>query len=42
MSAPLLWIILPAALAIPAMLVSNQRFQVILGGGLSLLLALIA
>lgn len=42
MSAPLLWIMLPAALAIPAMLISNQRFLVILGGSLSLLLSLIA
>jgi NADH-quinone oxidoreductase subunit N len=42
MSAPLIWIILPAALAIPAMLVNHQRILSILGGSLALLLALLA
>lgn len=42
MSAPLIWIILPAALAIPAMLINNQRVLSILGGSLAVLLALIA
>jgi len=42
MSAPLLWIILPAVLAIPAMLITNQRIQSILGGSVAALLALVA
>lgn len=42
MSAPVLWIFLPAALAIPAMLIRNQRILSILGGGATVLLALIA
>jgi NADH-quinone oxidoreductase subunit N len=42
MSAPLLWIILPAALAIPAMLIDNQRILSIFGGSLAVLLALVA
>ena len=42
MSAPLLWIIIPAALAIPAMLITNQRVLSILGGSVAVLLALIA
>jgi len=42
MSAPLIWIILPAALAIPAMLVNHQRILSILGGSLAMLLALLA
>jgi NADH-quinone oxidoreductase subunit N len=42
MSAPLIWIILPAALAIPAMLINHQRILSILGGSLALLLALLA
>lgn len=42
MSAPFLWIILPAALAIPAFLVRNQRALAILGGSLAVLLGVIA
>ena len=42
MSAPILWIFLPAALAIPAMLIRNQRILSILGGSLAILLAFIA
>lgn len=42
MSAPLLWIILPAALAIAAMPIRNQRILTIAGGSLAVLLALIA
>ena len=42
MSAPLLWIILPAAIAIPAMLIKNQRILSIAGGSLATLLAFIA
>lgn len=42
MSAPLLWIILPAALAILAMLINDLRILSILGGSLAVLLALIA
>jgi len=42
MSAPFIWIILPAALAIPAMLIRNQRLLSILGGSLTLSLALVA
>ena len=42
MSAPLLWILLPAALAVPATLITNHRILSILGGSLALLLALVA
>jgi formate hydrogenlyase subunit 3/multisubunit Na+/H+ antiporter MnhD subunit len=42
MSAPLLWIILPAALAIPALLINHERFLSSFGGGLASLLALLA
>lgn len=42
MSAPLLWIFIPAALAIPALLISNRRILSIFGGSLALLLALVA
>jgi NADH-quinone oxidoreductase subunit N len=42
MSAPLLWIILPAAIAVAAMLIRNQRVLSIAGGSLAMLLALIA
>lgn len=42
MSAPLLWIILPAAIAIAAMLIRSQRILSIAGGSLAMLLALIA
>lgn len=42
MSAPLLWIILPAAIAVAAMLIRNQRVLSIAGGSLAILLALIA
>ncbi len=42
MSAPLLWIILPAAMAIPAMLIKSQRILSILSGSLTMLLALMA
>ena len=42
MSAPLLWIILPAVLAIPALLINHQRALSIFGGSLAVLLALIA
>jgi len=42
MSAPLLWIILPAALAIPALLIHNRRILSIFGGSLAVLLGLIA
>jgi len=42
MSAPLLWIILPAAAAAVFLLISNQRVLTIAGGSLALLLALIA
>jgi formate hydrogenlyase subunit 3/multisubunit Na+/H+ antiporter MnhD subunit len=42
MSAPLLWIILPAVLAIPAMLITNQRILSVLGGSVAVLLALVA
>jgi NADH-quinone oxidoreductase subunit N len=42
MSAPLLWIILPAAMAIPALLISNRRILAIFGGSLAVLLGLIA
>jgi NADH-quinone oxidoreductase subunit N len=42
MSAPLLWIILPAALAIPSLLIYNRRILAIFGGGLAVLLGVIA
>jgi NADH-quinone oxidoreductase subunit N len=42
MSAPLLWIVLPAALAIPALLINNERILSLSGGTLAVLLALIA
>jgi formate hydrogenlyase subunit 3/multisubunit Na+/H+ antiporter MnhD subunit len=42
MSAPLIWIIIPAALAIPGLLINNQRVLSILGGSLAIILALIA
>ena len=42
MSAPLLWIIVPVALATVTLLISNQRAISILGGSLAFLLALIA
>lgn len=42
MSAPLLWIVLPAALAIPALLIDNERILSLFGGTLAVLLALIA
>ena len=42
MSAPLIWIILPAAFAVPAILFNNQRFLSILGGSLAAVLAFIA
>jgi len=42
MSAPLIWIILPAALSIPAMLIRSQRLLSILGGSLAVSLALVA
>jgi NADH-quinone oxidoreductase subunit N len=42
MSAPFLWIILPAAVAIVAMLIKNQRILSIAGGSLAILLALVA
>jgi formate hydrogenlyase subunit 3/multisubunit Na+/H+ antiporter MnhD subunit len=42
MSAPLLWIILPAALAIPALLIQNRRILSIFGGSLAALLGLLA
>lgn len=42
MSAPLLWIFLPAALALPALLINNGRILSILGGSLAVLLALLA
>jgi len=42
MSAPLLWIIIPAALALPAMLIRNQRVLSVMGSSLALLLALAA
>jgi len=42
MNAPLIWIILPAALAVPALLIDNQRILSILGGSLAVLLALAA
>ena len=42
MSAPLLWIILPAAVAAVSLLISNQRILTIVSGSLALLLALVA
>ena len=42
MSAPLLWIILPAVLAVPAMLITDQRILSALGGSVAVLLALVA
>jgi len=42
MSAPLLWIILPAVLAIVSLLITNYRILTIAGGSLALLLAFIA
>ena len=42
MSAPLLWIIIPAAAAVISLLIRNQRILSIVGGSLALLLALIA
>jgi formate hydrogenlyase subunit 3/multisubunit Na+/H+ antiporter MnhD subunit len=42
MSAPLLWILIPVALAAASLLIRNQRFLAIGGGSLAVLLALIA
>ena len=42
MSAPLLWIIVPAAFAAASLLISNQRTLTIAGGSLALLLAFTA
>lgn len=42
MSAPLLWIILPAVIGIATILINNQRILSILGGSLAVLLALLA
>jgi formate hydrogenlyase subunit 3/multisubunit Na+/H+ antiporter MnhD subunit len=42
MSAPLIWIIIPAILAVPALFINNQRILSILGGSIAILLALIA
>jgi len=42
MSAPLLWIILPAAIAAISLLITNQRILVIAGGSLAILLAFTA
>jgi formate hydrogenlyase subunit 3/multisubunit Na+/H+ antiporter MnhD subunit len=42
MNAPLIWIIFPAVIAIPALLIENQRILSILGGSLAILLALAA
>ena len=42
MSAPLLWIILPAVLATVSLLITNHRILTIAGGSLALLLAIIA
>ena len=42
MSAPLLWIIIPGALAVVFLLIRSQRILTIAGGSLALLLALIA
>ncbi len=42
MSAPLIWIIIPAALAILFLLITNQRILAIAGGGTALLLTITA
>jgi len=42
MSAPLIWIFIPAVLAVVTLLISNQRVLAIGGGSLALFLALIA
>jgi len=42
MSAPLIWILLPAALALATLVISNQRALAIGGGSLAIILALIA
>jgi len=42
MSAPLIWILLPAALALATLVISNQRALAIGGGSLAFILALIA
>lgn len=42
MSAPLIWIIIPAALGMVFLLISNQRILALAGGNLALLLALFA
>ena len=42
MSAPLLWIIIPAVIAIASLLISSQRVLTIVGGSLALVLAFIA
>jgi NADH-quinone oxidoreductase subunit N len=42
MSAPLIWIIFPAAVAIPSLLIRNQRILSILGGSVAMLLAFVA
>lgn len=42
MSAPLIWIIIPAALGMLFLLISNQRILALAGGNLALLLALFA
>ena len=42
MSAPLLWIIFPTAVAVVCLLITNQRILTIAGGSLALLLAFIA
>lgn len=42
MSSPILWIVLPAVLAVLALLIPNERFLSIFGGSLAVLLALLA
>lgn len=42
MSAPLLWIILPAGFGLAALLISNQRVLSLFGGSLAVILAIIA
>ncbi len=42
MSAPLLWIVLPAALGVPALLFKNGRVLSLFGGTVAVLLALVA
>jgi NADH-quinone oxidoreductase subunit N len=42
MSAPLIWVIFPAVVSIPALLITNQRILSILGGSIAVLLALVA